>query len=76
MVPKIPKNGGSTPTPCLDKAVLAQGGGGVLLTAGVPTDVKSERGATRVQSDWLQAGDRTVGAPTDKMASAPPLLTA
>ena len=29
MVPKIPKNSGSTPTPCLDKAVLAQGGGGV-----------------------------------------------
>ena len=23
---KIPKNSGSTPTPCLDKAVLAQGG--------------------------------------------------
>ena len=29
VVPKIPKNSGSTPTPCLDKAVLAQGGGGV-----------------------------------------------
>ena len=27
-VPKFPQNGGSTPTPCLDKAVHAQGGGG------------------------------------------------
>ena len=26
-VPKFPQNGGSTPTPCLDKAVHAQGGG-------------------------------------------------
>ena len=26
---KFPKNSGSTPTPRLDKAVLAQGGGGV-----------------------------------------------
>ena len=32
MVPKNPKNSGSTPTPCLDKAVLAQGGGGVRTT--------------------------------------------
>jgi hypothetical protein len=31
--PKIPKNSGSTPTPCLDKAVLAQGGGGVQSLA-------------------------------------------
>ena len=30
-VPKFPQNGGSTPTPCLDKAVHAQGGGGWLL---------------------------------------------
>ena len=29
LVPNIPKNSGSTPTPCLDKAVLAHGGGGV-----------------------------------------------
>ena len=29
VVPKIPKNSGSTPTLCLDKAVLAQGEGGV-----------------------------------------------
>ena len=28
VVPKFPQNGGSTPTPCLDKAVHAQGGGG------------------------------------------------
>ena len=27
-VPKFPQNGGSTSTPCLDKAVHAQGGGG------------------------------------------------
>ena len=27
-VPKFPQNGGSTPTPCLDKAVHAQGGRG------------------------------------------------
>ena len=31
VVPKIPKTSGSTPTPCLDKAVLAQGGGGVVI---------------------------------------------
>ena len=30
-VPRFPQNGGSTPTPCLDKAVHAQGGGGVYL---------------------------------------------
>ena len=29
VVPKFPQNGGSTPTRCLDKAVHAQGGGGV-----------------------------------------------
>ena len=29
-VPKFPQNSGSTPTPCLDKAVHAQGGGGYL----------------------------------------------
>ena len=29
LVPKIPKNSGSTPTPCLAKEVFAQGGGGV-----------------------------------------------
>ena len=29
--PKFPQNGGSTPTPCLDKAVHAQGGGGGVL---------------------------------------------
>ena len=28
-VPKFPQNGGSTPTPCLDKDAHAQGGGGV-----------------------------------------------
>ena len=28
-VPKFPQNGGSTPTPCLDKAVHVQGGRGV-----------------------------------------------
>ena len=33
LVPKIPENSGSTPTACLDKAVLAQGGGGVVLAA-------------------------------------------
>ena len=32
---KNPKNGGSTPTPCLDKAVLAQGGGGGGRAGGV-----------------------------------------
>ena len=30
-VPKFPQNGGSTPTPCLDKAVHAQGGGGTFV---------------------------------------------
>ena len=29
---KFPQNGGSTPTPCLDKAVHAQGGGRVHVT--------------------------------------------
>ena len=33
MVPKIPINSGSTPTPYLDKVVLAQGGGGVPPTS-------------------------------------------
>ena len=31
-VPKFPQNGGSTPTPCLDKAVHAQGGGGIFVS--------------------------------------------
>ena len=44
VVPKIPKNSGSTPTPCLDKAVLAQGGGGVLKMVVAPLPV--QRGHT------------------------------
>ena len=40
-VPKFPQNGGSTPTPCLDKAVHAQGGGGyktLHCVHGIPSE--------------------------------------
>ena len=43
LVTKIPKNSGSTPTPCLDKAVLAQGG----------------VGGTRIEGFASQMGART-----------------
>ena len=50
MAPKIPKDSGSTPTPSLDKAVLAQGGGGVHAPL-VPCAVAIE---TYPRGAWTQ----------------------
>ena len=42
VVPNRSENSGSTPTPCLDKAVLAQGGGGVRNNAAQHTWQRSQ----------------------------------
>ena len=46
MVTKFPQNGGSTPTPCLDKAVHAEGGGGVRTLHTISPMVKRRERTT------------------------------